>query len=99
MISLSSFIPLSPHLSPFLLRMDGIRLQEVMFNGFWGWWIFQRPLLPGRLMCHRFQEVPGAQSYLTCLTLQAHLDLHHLHHAHLWHIQLLQEDLWTVYRE
>lgn len=63
--------------------MDDVRLQEVMFNGFWGWRIFQRLMLPGRLMYHRFQEVPGAQSYLPCLTRQAHLDLLEIHHAHL----------------
>lgn len=63
--------------------MDGVRLQEVMFNGFWGWRIFQRLMLPGRLMYHRFQEVHGAQSYLPCLARQAHLDLLEIHHAHL----------------
>ena len=70
-------------LSPFLQGVDGIRWKEVMFNDFWGWRIFQRPVLPGRLMYHRFQEVPGVQSYLPCLALQALLDLLEIHHAHL----------------
>lgn len=69
---------------PFLLfGWMAVRLQEVMFNGFWGWRISQRAMYPGRLMYHRFQEVPGVQSYLPCLTLQAHLDLLEIHHAHL----------------
>lgn len=78
----SSF-PLSLTYHPSFMWMDGVRLQEVMFNGFWGWRIFQRLMLPGRLMCHRFQEVPGAQSFLPGLILQAHQDLLEIHHAHL----------------
>ncbi len=71
------------HLSPFLRGVDSTRLHEVMFNGFWDWRTFQRLMLLGRLMYHRFQEVPGAQFYLPCPTLQAHPDLPEIHHAHL----------------
>lgn len=63
--------------------MDGVRSQEVMFNGFWGWRIFRLLLLPDMLMCHRCQEVPGARFYLLGLALQARLDLLENHHGHL----------------
>lgn len=92
--SLLSFLPHT--LIPLPQWGVGIRLQEVMFNGFWDWRTFQRLMLPGRLTYHRFQEVPDARSYLPCLALQAHPDLLESHHGHLWQFQELPEDLWIA---
>lgn len=51
-------------------------------------------MFPDKLMCHRFQEVLGAQSCLLCLALRAHLDLLESHRAHLQQFQVPLEDLW-----
>lgn len=67
--------------------------RKLSFKNFWGWRIFQLLMLPGRLMYHRSQEDHGAQSYLSFLPLQAHLDLREIRHDHLWQFQGLQADL------